>query len=124
MVNATVICLMRTPDDVTGDAKASSGDPAPPPHSLRHKDCLSVYFHQAKLLWSSGTLTRRDRALLDELRIGLNLTVSEAARLESASARVTATPAEILEAEGHSLPAARPERPHPRWFPSWLQEKD
>ncbi len=74
-----------------------------PAAGLGHRDCLSVYFRQAKLLWGSGTLTRRDRALLDQLRVGLHLTITEAAKLESAAARVVATAEELAAQEESQL---------------------
>lgn len=83
---------------------------------LGHGDCLKLYFRQAKLLWGSGTLTRRDRALLDQLRVGLQLTITEAARLESAAARVVATSEELADDEdAEALRSRETTGPWGRW---------
>jgi hypothetical protein len=87
---------------------------------LTHKDCLSLYFRQAKLLWGSGTLTRRDRTLLDQLRVGLHLSVIEAAKLESAAARVLATDEE-LQAEARPLVLPQRAKTGP-WLLTWHQK--
>lgn len=98
---------------------ALAGGPA---GALRHRDCLAVYFRQAKLLWSSGTLTRRDRALLDQLRVGLHLTITEAARLESTAARMVATAEELAAQDQPQLLRARP-KPGP-WLLGWHLKHD
>ena len=118
-----------TPVRAAGHAKRELHSPADDAHgipagALRHRDCLGVYFRQAKLLWSSGTLTRRDRALLDQLRVGLHLTITEAAKLESTAARMVAT-AEELAAQDQPQLLRAPSKPGP-WLLGWhlKHEKD
>lgn len=108
MVVLGVIGFVRATGQAHRDPAKPSDSPAGSPAAgLGHRDCRSLYFRQAKLLWGSGTLTRRDRALLDQLRVGLHLTITEAAKLESAAARVVATCEELAAQEESQLVQTR-----------------
>ncbi|MEA3137115.1 MAG: hypothetical protein QOC71_1396 [Thermoplasmata archaeon] len=58
---------------------------------IAHDDRLRLFEEQARLVWSDGTMGRRERRLLDNLRERLGLDFEEAARLEHAAA-LTSTP--------------------------------
>ncbi len=53
-----------------------------PNAAIAHSEALDIYRQQSMLVWADGVMGRKERALLDQLRNRLRLSVEEAAKLE------------------------------------------
>ncbi len=89
ILGAGLLVFALTPMQRWGDRVAGSVLPhARPLDQLTILERQRLFGEQAAIAWADGSITRKERLLLDALREKLALPAAEAARLESRAARV------------------------------------
>jgi hypothetical protein len=84
---AAVLLVFLQPLNQLGQRLAHGAIPASRPLSaLSSDERLGIYREQVGLAWADGSITRKERLLLDQLRQKLGLALADAVRLESIAA--------------------------------------
>lgn len=83
VVGAGLLLFALHPLQRLGGRLADASVPnAKPIGSMSHHERTTLYREQAELAWLDGTLQRKERMLLDQLRLRLGLDVGESAHIE------------------------------------------
>lgn len=90
IMGAGILLIALHPLQRFGDRVARSVVPhAKPASEMTAADRLRLFGEQVQIAWADGTLSRKERLLLDRLRERLDIPIEEAARLENRAASVS-----------------------------------
>lgn len=81
ILGAGLLLLALAPLQHIGDRV--SGSVLPEPSSMKNDERARLFLQQAEIAWQDGSLTRKERLLLDSLREKLRLPLETAAQLEA-----------------------------------------
>jgi hypothetical protein len=88
-VSAGLLLFALSPLERLGHRVADAVGPRPPPATgLDRRARLQLYQEQATLVWSDGTMGRKEAHLLDKLRSSLGLTYEEVGKINQAASNL------------------------------------
>lgn len=89
ILGAGILLVFLHPLNRLGERLSSSALPnAKPLRELADSERLRIYREQVELAWADGSITRKERLLLDKLREQLELPISKAVSAESRAAKL------------------------------------